>query len=544
MMRNHSRVPPWRWLRPAVVGIALAAGAGLLVALPRAEAPATPVESILVDDMILHADQLGPPESPSATSVFSVSTRPWPNGVIPVAFDASVSSGQRDQFLRNCNQWGARAPGVGCVVRTAEPVPLFVYNRALPFNGGQSTVGYSTTGTNQLTITPNAWADSLIMHEVGHAFGFMHEHQRPDRDAYVTIDASNILPGYAGNFTALAAASAQVYGPYDFRSIMHYVPNSFAVDPSRPNIIARPPYQSFQPVMGRATALSDLDLGGIVAIYGAVPEAPIDLIAGTGAGSATLSWRQPATGGRPSYFQVAVGRAPGAADLGTFNVGVATTVSGGVAPGTYYARVTAVNERGSATSVEVPFAVTPRLPPPGTPRNFSVTAAGSTLTLAWLPAASGGTLGSYVVEAGSQSGLSNIYNGAVGTATTLTAQVPLGTYFIRVRAQNAAGISPPAAEQRVDVTSHCVVPSAPVLSASRSGNLVSATWSVPAGGPLTGFLLQAGRTAGGVDLVNASVGLSTSASGTLAAGTYYIRVVAQAACGTSAPSNEAVVPVP
>jgi hypothetical protein len=82
--------------------------------------------------------------------------------------------------------------------------------------------------------------------------------------------------------------------------------------------------------MGRATTPSDLDLGGIVAIYGVAPEPPTDLTSTTGQGSAALSWRQPSTGGRPSHFVVGVGTTPGAADLGTFNVGTAATVAGSV----------------------------------------------------------------------------------------------------------------------------------------------------------------------------------------------------------------------
>ncbi len=516
-----------------------------LVERPSVAARSQPPEEIVIDDMVLWSDQLDATDLDSATSIFSVYTRPWPGGVIPVAFDASVSAGQRAQFIRNCNAWGTRAPGVGCVVRTVEPVALNVYNGPLPFSGGQSTVGYSTTARLHLTITPNAWTDLTVLHEVGHAFGFMHEHQRLDRDSYVTIDTSNIQSGYTGAFTVLSPASSQVYGPYDFRSVMHYFPNAFAIDASRPTIIARPPYQAFQNVMGRATTLSDLDLGGIVAIYGVPPEPPTDLTATTGAGSATLSWRQPATGGRPSNFVVGVGTAPGTANLGTFNAGAATTIAGSVSPGTYYARVSAVNESGSsAPTADLAFTVTAVAPPPGAPRDLVVNTAGNTLTLTWQPALAGGSVGSYIVQAGSASGLSDIYTGAVGTSTSLGAVVPLRTYFIRVLAQNSAGASAPSNEVRVDVTSACVVPSAPVLTASRTANLVSAAWTTPAGGPLSHYLLQAGRSPNAVDLFNAPVGLTSSASGVLGPGTYYIRVFAAASCGTSPASNEAMVQVP
>jgi len=34
-----------------------------------------------------------------------------------------------------------------------------------------------------------------VMHEVLHTLGFFHEHNRPDRDNFVTIHFDNIIPG-------------------------------------------------------------------------------------------------------------------------------------------------------------------------------------------------------------------------------------------------------------------------------------------------------------------------------------------------------------
>uniref|UniRef100_A0A3Q3CLQ0 Metalloendopeptidase n=1 Tax=Haplochromis burtoni TaxID=8153 RepID=A0A3Q3CLQ0_HAPBU len=52
-----------------------------------------------------------------------------------------------------------------------------------------------------------------IAHEILHALGFHHEHTRMDREQYITVIHSNIMPGKDGETFSL---------PYDATSIMHY----------------------------------------------------------------------------------------------------------------------------------------------------------------------------------------------------------------------------------------------------------------------------------------------------------------------------------
>jgi len=67
----------------------------------------------------------------------------------------------------------------------------------------------------------------VIVHELMHALGFFHEHQRPDRDTYVNVIAfcNNVQGGcmggtYTSNFPT--KDGALIYGYYDFDSVMHY----------------------------------------------------------------------------------------------------------------------------------------------------------------------------------------------------------------------------------------------------------------------------------------------------------------------------------
>lgn len=68
-----------------------------------------------------------------------------------------------------------------------------------------------------------------IMHEIGHAVGFFHEHQRPNRDDYVIVD-----PSLLNNVNyQIKEKEGVMLGDYDCTSIMHYFENP-------PNILRRP----------------------------------------------------------------------------------------------------------------------------------------------------------------------------------------------------------------------------------------------------------------------------------------------------------------
>jgi hypothetical protein len=167
---------------------------------------------------------------------------------------------------------------------------------------------------------------------------------------------------------------------------------------------------------------------------------------------------------------------------------------------------------------------------------------GLTLTLSW-SAVPGAT---YVLEAGSGPGLSNLFDGAVGGGTSLTAPAPAGTYYLRVRAANALGVSGPSNEVVATLGAAgpgtCAPPSG--LTTSVSGNLLTVQW---AGAPgATSYLLEVGTAPGLANALSANVGGSTTQQFNLSGvppAAYYMRVRTIGSCGTSAPSNEAIVDV-
>ena len=88
---------------------------------------------------------------------------------------------------------------------------------------------------------------------------------------------------------------------------------------------------------------------------------------------------------------------------------------------------------------------------PNAPANFTATASGNSVTLAWSAPIGGCPATSYVIQAGSAPGLADIAVVNVGSVTSLSAIALSGTYYVRVIALNAFGISSPTGDVTLKV---------------------------------------------------------------------------------------------
>ncbi len=179
---------------------------------------------------------------------------------------------------------------------------------------------------------------------------------------------------------------------------------------------------------------------------------------------------------------------------------------------------------------------------PATPTAFGAVVSGSTVTISWTPAPSGGTATSFQLRAGSAPGASN-YGAASVTGTSLVVpNVPSGIYYIRILAMNSQGASQPTADQIVTVGT--ASPGAPrsLTAAAGAGRIVTIAWLAPAsGGTPTGYVILAGPVSGS-SLYQVPVS-GTSVSGPVPAGTYYVRMVAVNGAGVGPASSEVVLTV-
>jgi len=93
-----------------------------------------------------------------------------------------------------------------------------------------------------------------------------------------------------------------------------------------------------------------------------------------------------------------------------------------------------------------------------------------------------------------------------------------------------------------DCTAPPEAPSDLKVPSATSGN-VSIAWSA-APGPVTAYVLEAGKTPGAVDVLTIDLGPQTTfQKSQVSPGTYYVRVRSRNACGTGAASSEAVMVV-
>ena len=193
---------------------------------------------------------------------------------------------------------------------------------------------------------------------------------------------------------------------------------------------------------GAALAAGALTWAGEAALRAfAVPAPPVNLRAAVSGRTVTLAW-QPGAGSTGAVYWVEAGSAPGTANLGAWPTTATELVAAGVPDGRYYVRVRAASTDGvSGPSNEVDVRVGCGVAL-SAPANLLGDVSGTSVFLAWQPVP-GAT--AYLLEAGSAPGLANIAS-VPTVATSLAANVPAGTYHVRVRAVSACGLGDRSSE--------------------------------------------------------------------------------------------------
>jgi hypothetical protein len=231
-------------------------------------------EVIQIVDMLLSPEQYEqlttPPVSHRQANMFALGQRQfyWEWGVVPYEMAPNFSEAEQQRIRAAMEVWGRTAP-ITFVQRTTQTGFLAVTRDEVADPQTASpcfaAVGHRLGAMSRINLGATcSSSSSTILHELGHVLGFYHEHQRLDRDTYVSIDIGNV----AGNARfAFDRYNFPVFGVYDFGSIMHYGSRYFALDISRPTIIPKPGYEAVGAQMGAAQTPSANDLNMMAVLY-------------------------------------------------------------------------------------------------------------------------------------------------------------------------------------------------------------------------------------------------------------------------------------
>lgn len=178
---------------------------------------------------------------------------------------------------------------------------------------------------------------------------------------------------------------------------------------------------------------------------------------------------------------------------------------------------------------------------PAAPSTISALSAGQTAGLWWAPVPGAAF---YRLEAGSTSGAADLAVIDI-PANQFTAVVPSGTFWVRVRAGNAWGMSAASPDARLVVDGTTGVPEAPqALSVNVAGSTVTLSWTPPSTGTLpTDYVIEASIAGGSFIAVARTSGTTFTAAG-VPSGAYAVRVRASSSAGAGTPTTVTPLIVP
>lgn len=150
-------------------------------------------QALVGGDMLIPLRSMifGPQEQTLGLARESSTVRLWPNRRVPYLIPADFPF--KTEIAHMVSEWSKA--GISWVEKTAADVDYVSFEVNLTANYcGQSQLG--RVGGKQVLNMPtldfatrvSCKMKHVMLHETAHALGFMHEHQRSDRDAYVKFD--------------------------------------------------------------------------------------------------------------------------------------------------------------------------------------------------------------------------------------------------------------------------------------------------------------------------------------------------------------------
>ncbi len=184
----------------------------------------------------------------------------WEGAIVPFEIDPNFDN--PDRVFRAIREHYETLTNLRFVRRSRQSsFLLFVNGRSC-----ESFVGVEGKPNQRVTCrateqVPAPKEVPVIIHEIGHAVGLTHEHQRSDRDQFVDVQEENIRPGEEDQFKMLD--STLNLTDYDFRSIMHYEADAFSANDESTIVPMNDPNQE----LDNSDTLTTLDVVSLNELY-------------------------------------------------------------------------------------------------------------------------------------------------------------------------------------------------------------------------------------------------------------------------------------
>ena len=179
----------------------------------------------------------------------------WPGGRVPYEIDERIEGEDLEDIHAALEEWNSKTV-IEFFPRTDEEE----YALLVPLKEGSNCSSGVGRGS-PTTVMTGGCGISATIHELGHAVGLWHEHQRADRDRFLVVPPERArrkepISGTWGSF-----GNPTFTGPYDYRSVMHYWPfdGVFSIPRGIP--------------IARSGGLSAGDIDGVARLYGEPPGA-------------------------------------------------------------------------------------------------------------------------------------------------------------------------------------------------------------------------------------------------------------------------------
>ncbi|CAG9837516.1 unnamed protein product [Diabrotica balteata] len=149
----------------------------------------------------------------------------WDNGIVPYEITADFTK-KEHTILQQVMDLYRQYTCINFLPRTTEVIYVKIDNI---YSSCYSNVGKDPDGgINLLNFGSHCFHKiGYIIHELMHTVGFNHEHNRYDRDDYVTINWSMIKSSRISYFKTTDSVTYDL--PYDYDSVMHYDPYAFSI---------------------------------------------------------------------------------------------------------------------------------------------------------------------------------------------------------------------------------------------------------------------------------------------------------------------------